>query len=241
MAEVYSPHIGARPEQIAKTVLFPGDPLRAKMIAETYLEAPECFNTIRNMYGYTGTYRGRRVSVMGSGMGIPSAALYAHELYNVFGVERIIRIGTAGGLGSQVKLRDVVVAMSASTDSGFSVQYQFPGVLAPTADYTLLRLAVEKAEAAGKRVSVGSVYSTDIFYNAAPQVNERARDLGLLCVDMEAAGLYWEAMASGKRALAILTISDHLFSSEVMPPEERQNELNGMIRIALDTAWEVSA
>ena len=147
---------------------------------------------------------------------------------------------SSGGLGEDVKLRDVVVAMSASTDSNFSAQYQFPGLLSPTADFALLRTAVSKAEAAGKRVSVGSVFSTDTFYNAAPGVNEKGRDLGLLCVEMETAGLYWEAMASHKRALAILTISDHLFTHEVMPAEERQNELNDMIAIALDTAWDFS-
>lgn len=238
MAEVYSPHIGAQREQIAKAMLLPGDPLRAKAIAETYLESPACFNTIRNMFGYTGFYKGRRVSVMGSGMGIPSATLYVHELFNVFGVESLIRIGTAGGLAEHVKLRDVIIAMSASTDSNFSAQYCYPGLLAPTADYDLLRTAVAKAEAARKNVAVGSVFTTDTFYNAAPQVNEKGRELGLLCVEMETAGIYWEAMASHKRALSILTISDHLFTHEEIPPLERQNELNDMIKIALETAWE---
>ena len=238
MAESLSPHIAAQQGQIAKVVLLPGDPLRAKMIAETYLERPECFNTVRNMFGYTGLYRGRRVSVMGSGMGIPSASLYTHELFRIFGVESVLRIGTAGGLAENVKLRDVVIAMSASTNSNFSAQYTFPGLLAPTADFDLLRTAVAKAEAARKNVAVGSVFSSDSFYNAAPQVNEKARDLGLLCVEMEAAGIYWEAMAARRRALAILTVSDHLFTQELMSAADRQNELHDMIKIALETAWE---
>ena len=233
-----SASLNADPEKIAKVLLFPGDPLRAKKVAETYFENCVQFNDVRNMLGFTGDYKGRRISVMGSGMGVPSATLYAHELYTCYGVESIIRIGTAGGLAEDVKLRDVVIAMSASTNSHFGDQYAFPGLLTPTADFGLLRAAVAKAEAAKQHVRVGSVFTTDSFYNAAPSVNEKSRDFGLLAVEMETAGIYWEAMASGKRALSILSISDHLFSPEALTSEERQNSLNVMMEIALDTAWE---
>ncbi|MBR1497174.1 MAG: purine-nucleoside phosphorylase [Oscillospiraceae bacterium] len=237
MLQSPSSSIYADPEAIAKVVLFPGDPLRAKTLAETYLEKPVLFNSVRNMLGYTGLYRGRRVSVMGSGMGVPSATLYAHELYNFYGVESILRIGTAGGLASDVLLRDIVIASTASTNSHYCDQYAFPGLLAPAADFSLLRRAVEAAEAAGKRVRVGGVFTTDSFYNAAPAVNEKSRDFGLLAVEMETAGLYWEAMASHKRALSILSISDHLFSPEQLTSQERQDSLRDMMEIALDTAW----
>ena len=236
--KVFSPHIDAQPEQIAKVALFPGDPLRAKYVAERYLEGAACFNAVRGMLGYTGTYRGRRVSVMGSGMGIPSAAIYAHDLYCLFGVESIIRIGTAGGLADGVQLRDLVIPMTASTDSAFSVQYGFPGLLAPAADFGLLRAAVKHAEAKKLSFRVGNVYTTDVYYNADPGVNRKCRDLGILAVDMETAGLYWEAMASKKRALSILTVSNHLFTGEEMPVMERQEALDEMISTALETAWE---
>ena len=238
MAEVFSPHIAAQPGQIAKALLFPGDPLRAKALAEQYLENAECFNTIRNMFGYTGCYRGRRLSIMGSGMGVPSATLYAHELYHTFGVETIIRIGTAGGISDRVAVRDLVVAMTASTDSNFSAQYGFPGVFAPAADYELLRAAVQNAEVRELPFAVGSVYTSDVYYNYDPGVNKKASELGMLCVDMETAGIYWEAMAAGKRALSILTVSNNIFSGEEMPVEERQEALNDMMEVALETAWE---
>ena len=238
MLQSPSASLYADPEQIAKVMLFPGDPLRAKTLAETYLDSPLQFNSVRNMLGFTGRYKGRRVSVMGSGMGVPSATLYAHELFQCYGVESIIRIGTAGGLAPDVKLRDVVLAMTASTNSHFCDQYAFPGLLAPAADFALLRTAADKAGKAGLSVRVGGVFTTDSFYNTAPSVNEKSRDLGLLAVEMETAGIYWEAMASHKRALSILSISDHLFSPEQLSSEERQNSLREMMELALETAWE---
>jgi len=226
----------AAPGDIAKVVLMPGDPLRAKYVAETYLEKPALFNAVRNMYGYTGTYRGKRVSVMGSGMGVPSMGLYAHELYTYFGVEAVIRIGTAGGLAESVRLRDVVIAMSASTNSNFACQFEFPGTLAPTADYAMLRRAVEAAEAKGAHTAVGSVFTSDMFYNAKPDANERYRRMGMLAVEMETAGLYLTAAYAGKRALSILTISDHVFTGEGLSAQERQESFHEMMEIALETA-----
>ena len=221
---------------IAQTVLMPGDPLRAKFVAENYLKDAVCFNTVRNMFGYTGTYKGKRVSVMGSGMGIPSMGLYAYELYNFFGVESVIRIGTTGGLLDDVKLRDVIIAMGASTNSNFASQYGFPGTLAPVADYGLLEKAVAAARARKVNVRVGSVFSSDQFYNANPAANESFRKMGMLAVEMETAGLYLTAMAAGKKALSILTVSDHIFTGEGLSAQERQESFHEMMEIALETA-----
>ncbi len=221
---------------IAKTVLMPGDPLRAKYIAETYLEDPVCFNTVRNMLGYTGTYKGKEVSVMGHGMGCPSLGIYAHELYNFFGVENIIRIGSAGAVSDDVHVRDVVIAMSAASNSGFGSNFDIPGTLAPTADWGLLRSAVEAAEKLNVKVDVGSVYTTDFFYYPKPGINEKIRDMGLLCVEMETAGLYLIAMNSHKKAVSILTISDHIFTGECLSPEEIRESFHEMMEIALEVA-----
>ena len=221
---------------IAKVVLMPGDPLRAKYVAETYLTNPVQFNAVRNMFGFTGDYKGKRVSVMGSGMGIPSIGLYTHELYHYFDVDAIIRIGTAGGLADSIKLRDVVIAMSASTNSNFACQFEFPGVLAPTADYAMLRRAVEAAEARGAHAAVGSVFTSDMFYNAKPDANEQYRKMGMLAAEMETAGLYLTAQSAGKRALSILTISDHVFTGEGLTAQERQESFHEMMEIALETA-----
>lgn len=229
--------IAADESLIAKIVLFPGDPLRAKTVAETYLESPVLFNTVRNMLGYTGTYKGRRISVMGSGMGIPSATLYAHELFNFYGVEGVIRIGSAGGIGADVKLRDLCVAMTASTNSNFSAQYGFPGILAPQADYEMLRTAVSAADELGVKTRVGSVFTADMFYNANEKAGEMYRRFGILAVEMETAGIYWEAMASGKRALSLLSISDHIFTGEGLSAAERQDSFRDMMEVALETAW----
>lgn len=238
MAQTPSACLDAEPGQIAKVVLFPGDPLRAKALAETYLKDPVCFNTLRGMLGYTGSYRDRRISVMGSGMGIPSATLYAHELYTLYGVESILRIGTCGAVSDGVHLRELVIAMTASTNSNFSAQYEFPGLLAPGADFALLHTAVGNAEARELPYHVGGVFTADMFYNQSTGINEKCRDLGLLAIDMETAGLYWEAMASGKRALSILTVSNHILREEETPAEERQNAFTDMMKLALDTAWE---
>lgn len=221
---------------IAKVVLFPGDPLRAKIVAETYLENPTLFNSVRNMYGYTGTYQGKRVSVMGSGMGIPSATLYAHELFHFYGVEAIIRIGTAGGLADGVALRDLIVAMAASTNSHFADQYGFPGQLTPLSDYELLKTAVAAADQLGARTHVGQVFTADMFYNENEKVNEAYRRFGILAVDMETAGIYWEAMASGKRALSLLSVSNLIFTGEGLTAEERQDSFREMMEVALETA-----
>jgi purine-nucleoside phosphorylase len=221
---------------IAETVLMPGDPLRAKFVADTYLKDAFCFNKVRNMLGYTGTYRGKRVSVMGSGMGIPSMGLYAFELYQFFGVQNIIRIGTTGGLSEDVRLRDVVIAMGASTNSNFAEQYGFPGILAPIADFGLLEKAVRAARERNIGVKVGSVFSSDMFYNANKSAAEAYRKMGMLGIEMETAGLYLTAMAMGKKALSILTVSDHVFTGEGLSAAERQESFHEMMEVALDVA-----
>ena len=240
MAKLESPSacIKADPKQIAKIVLFPGDPLRAKTVAETYLENPKCFNKVRNMLGFTGTYKGRTISVMGSGMGVPSATLYAHELFHFYGVESIIRIGSAGGIGDDVKLRDLVIAMTASTNSNYSAMYGFPGYLAPMADPDLLQTALEKAKKLKVPARIGQVFTADMFYNANDQAASRYKDFNILAVEMETAGIYWEAMASHKRALSMLSISDHIFTGEGLSAEERQDSFRQMMETALETAWE---
>jgi len=221
---------------VAKCVLMPGDPLRAKFVAETYLENPVCFNDVRNMLGFTGTYEGKEVSVMGSGMGVPSLVLYAHELYTFFGVESIIRIGSAGGIGDDVKVRDVLIAMTASTNSNHINAYDFIGTIAPTATWPMLRKAVEIADEMGVRTSVGSVYTSDFFYYPDPSVNEKLKKMGILAVEMETAGLYLEAMNSHKKALSILSVSDHIFTGDHLTPQEIRTTFNEMMEIALKTA-----
>ena len=221
---------------IAKTVLMPGDPLRAKYIAENYLEDYVLFNDVRNMLGYTGKYEGNEVSVMGSGMGMPSFTLYAYELYSFFGAESIIRVGSAGGIGDDIHVRDVLIAMAASTNSGMATSYDIPGIVAPTATYSLLREAVNAAEEMGIEAKVGTVYTSDYFYHPDRQVNEKARVLGHMAVEMEAAGLYLTAMSLKKKALAIFTVSDHIFTGEALPAIERQESFHEMMEIALKTA-----
>lgn len=229
--------IEAEQDAVAKVVLMPGDPLRAKYIAETYLENPVCFNTVRNMLGYTGTYKGKRISVMGSGMGIPSACLYAHELFTFFGVETIIRVGSTGALLDDMHCKDVVIAMGASTNSNFAHQYQFPGTLAATADFDLLYDAVGICKERNANVKVGNVFCTDMFYNSIPDVAIRAKELGMLCVEMETAGLYLEALAQHKKALSILSVSDHFFRDEALSAQDIRESFNEMMEIALETAW----
>ena len=221
---------------IAKAVLMPGDPLRAKFVAENYLDNAVCFNSVRNMLGYTGKYKGKRLSVMGSGMGIPSMGLYAYELYNYFDVDTIIRIGSAGGIGDDIKLRDVVIAVGASTNSNYAAQYRFPGTLSATADFRLLRRAVEIAERNGVNAVVGQVFTADQFYNANKDAAGHYKDMGILAVEMETAGLYLTAMAARKSALSILTISDHIFTGEGLSAAERQDGFRDMMEIALETA-----
>ena len=232
-------HIAAEKGQIAPRVLFPGDPLRAKWIAETYLSDVICYTEIRNMFGFTGTYKGERISVQGSGMGQPSASIYANELFAEYDVQTLIRVGTCGALTEAVRVRDVIVAMSASTDSQMN-RLRFHGIdYAPTADYQLLRAAVDAAEAAGLNVHVGQVFSGDLFYNDRPDLVSRTAKYSVLGIEMEAAALYTLAAKFGRRALGIMTVSDHLITHEVTSAEERQTTFSEMITIALDAAIEV--
>lgn len=231
-----TPHNGAKPGEIAKTVLMPGDPLRAKFIAETYLENPVCFNTVRNMFGYTGTYKGKEISVMGGGMGIPSIGIYSYELYHFYGVDNIIRIGSAGGISDNVHVRDVVIGMGASTNSNFASQYELPGTFAPIASYELLEKAVNAAKAQNTNVVVGNILSSDIFYDDNKNSSNQWKKMGVLCVEMEAAALYMNAARAGKNALCILTISDHLYTGESLSAEDRQISFREMMEIALELA-----
>jgi purine-nucleoside phosphorylase len=231
-----TPHIGAKDGEIAKTVLMPGDPLRAKFIADNYLKDVVCFNTIRNMLGFTGNYKGKRVSVMGSGMGMPSIGIYSYELFNLFNVDNIIRIGSAGGIAGDIKLRDIVIGMGASTNSRFADQYKLPGTFAPIADFGLLRKAVEAAEQLGIKAVVGNILSSDTFYDDNSSANALWRKMNVLCVEMEAAALYMNAARAGKKALCILTISDLVFTGEALSAEDRQSTFRDMMEIALETA-----
>ncbi len=231
-----TPHNAAKPGDIAKTVLMPGDPLRAKFIAETYLEDVVCFNTVRNMFGYTGTYKGKKVSVMGGGMGMPSIGIYSYELFNFYDVDNIIRIGSAGGISDEVKLRDVVIGMGCSTDSNFAAQFKLPGTIAPVADFGLLRKAVEAAEKLNVKTVVGNILSSDVFYNDNKDANDLWKKMGILCVEMEGAALYLNAARAKKNALCILTISDHLYTGEELSAEERQTSFREMMEVALEIA-----
>lgn len=229
-------HNAGKMEDIAKTVLMPGDPLRAKYIAETYLENPVCFTSVRNMLGFTGTYKGKRVSVMGGGMGMPSVGIYTYELFNFYDVDNIIRIGSAGAYMDDINLGDLVMAIGACTDSNFAAQYNLPGTFAPTASFGLLRKAVEIAEAKGINTRVGNVLSTDVFYADDPEYNAKWLKMGVLCVEMEAAALYMNAARAGKNALCMLTMSDHLFRDEHLSTQERQEGFHDMMEVALELA-----
>lgn len=236
MAATPTPHNQATEGQIAKTVLMPGDPLRAKYVADTYLEDVTCFNQVRNMLGFTGTYKGKPVSVMGSGMGVPSIGIYSYELFNFYDVDNIIRIGTAGGLAPDVRLRDLVIGMGACTDSNFAAQFRMPGTLAPIADFGLLRKAVESAERLGYDYKVGNVLSSDVFYNDDETVNERWASMGVLAVEMESVALYLNAIRARKHALCLLTVSDLPLSGEGLPAEDRQTSFTQMMEVALEVA-----
>lgn len=237
-----TPHINAVPEDFAKTVLMPGDPLRAKFIAENFLENPKLINNVRGIQGYTGEYKGTRVSVMASGMGMPSIGIYSYELFNFFGVDNIIRVGSAGALSEKVKVRDIILAQGACTDSNYAHTFNLPGTFAPIADFKLLRTAVEISEKSGLRGIVGNVVSSDVFYNDNGDLpkgltsNELWQKMGVLGVEMEAAALYMNSARSGKSALAILTVSDHIITGESLSAEERQTSFIDMIKLALETA-----
>ncbi len=235
-SKYYTPHIKATPEDFAKTVLMPGDPLRAKFIAENYLENAVLVNNVRGINGYTGSYKGERVSVMASGMGIPSIGIYSYELYNFFGVENIIRVGSVGGMSESVNVRDIIFGMGACTTSNFAVQYGLEGTFAPICDYELLKTAIEEADKLGVRYSVGNILSSDIFYNANEGASKKWAEMGVLGVEMEAAGLYMNAAKAGKRALAICTVSDHLVTGESLSSDERESSFTEMMEIALNTA-----
>lgn len=230
-----TPHNSANPGDFAKTVLMPGDPLRAKFIAETFLEDPKLVNNVRGIHGYTGTYKNVPVSVMASGMGMPSIGIYSYELYTQYNVENIIRIGSAGALSAKLKLRDVVAAQGACTNSNFAHQYGLPGTFAPIADYTLLETAVSAAREMGVEMPVGNLLSSDTFYDASSSTMKWA-EMGVLAVEMEAAALYMNAAKTGKRALAICSISDSIVTGEELDAEARQNTFTTMMKIALETA-----
>ena len=234
MSNTPTPHNNAKPGDIAKTVLMPGDPLRAKYIAENFLENPVCFNTVRNMLGYTGTFQGKEISVMGGGMGMPSIGIYSYELYHFYGVESIIRIGSAGGMGDDLKVRDILIAMGASTNSNFAAQYKLPGTFAPIADYELLAKAVDVAKQKDIKVVVGNVLSSDTFYSDDMDAAAQWKKMNVLAIEMEAAALYMNAARAGKKALCMLTISDHLYKDEKLSARERQLGFDNMIQIALD-------
>ncbi len=231
-----TPHIGAEKGDIAKTVLVPGDPLRAKFIADTYLEDVQCFNTIRNMFGYTGTYQGKKISVMGSGMGMPSIGIYSYELYHFYDVESIIRVGSAGALRDDVHIMDIVFGMGACTNSRWADQYNLTGTFAPIADFDLLSKAVDIAKAQNKKYVVGNILSSDVFYNDDPQFNDQWKKMNVIAIEMEAAALYMNAARFNKKALCILTISDHLYHDEIISAEARQTGFGSMIEIALELA-----
>lgn len=231
-----SVHIEAKKGEIAETILLPGDPLRAKWIAETFFENPVCFNKVRNMLGYTGIYNGKKVSVMGTGMGVPSISIYAHELINAYGVKNLIRVGSAGSYQKDVKIRDVVLAMAASSNSGVN-ELRFGGAdYAPTANFGLFLKAVEAAQKKNIKVKAGNVFTSDEFYADDFEAYKKWSKFGVLCVEMEAAGLYTVAAKHDVNALAILTISDSLVTGERTTTKERETTFKGMVEIALELA-----
>lgn len=232
-----TPHIGvAEKGVIAETILLPGDPLRAKFIAENYLENPVQFNAVRNMFGYTGTYKGKAVSVMGTGMGMPSIGIYSYELIHFYGVKNLIRVGSCGSFQADIKVRDIVIGMAACTNSNYAVQYALPGTFAPAASWELLKKAVDVADQKGIAVKVGNILSSDIFYDDNPESWKQWAKMGVMAVEMEAAALYMNAARAGVNALCILTVSDSLVSHELVSAEARQNTFTQMMEIALELA-----
>lgn len=226
-----TPHISAQYGDIAETVIMAGDPLRVKFMAEKYLDNPVEFNHVRGMLGYTGSYKGKRVSVMGHGMGIPSIGIYTYELYNFYGVKTIIRVGSAGSINNDLHIGDLAIAMGACTNSNYASQYELPGIFAPIADFSLIRSAAEACEHYGYQYKVGNVLSSDTFYGENPH-NDKWISMGVLAVEMEIAALYMNAARSGNRALGICTISDHILTGEVTTAEERQNNFTHMMDVA---------
>ena len=231
-----TPHNTAEKGDFAKTVLMPGDPLRAKYIAEHYIENPKLVNNVRGVQGYTGTYKGVPVSVMASGMGMPSMAIYSYELFNFYGVENILRVGSAGAVSMELKVRDIVLGQGACTSSSMQDNFGVNGHFAPLGSWDLLKCAAEICEERKLRYKAGNLISSDIFYNDDPSFNQPFVNLGALAVEMEAAALYMNAARAGKRALAICTISDHILTGEATTAEERQNTFNEMMELALEVA-----
>lgn len=240
MADYPTPHINAKPGDFGRTVLMPGDPLRAKFIAENFLTNPVLVNNVRGVQGYTGEYKGVKVSVMASGMGMPSIGIYSYELFNFFDVDNIIRVGSAGGMQENVHVRDLVIGMGASTNSNYASQFRLPGSFAAIASYSLMEKAIEAAKEAGATYHVGNILSSDTFYCDDMEASAKWRKLGIMAVEMEAAALYMNAARAGKNALAILTISDHLLTGEATTAEERQNSFTQMMEVALETAVKMS-
>ena len=242
MLKTPTPHIAAKPGDFGKTVLMPGDPLRSKFIAENFLENPVLVNNVRGVHGYTGTYKGVKVSVMASGMGMPAIGIYSHELYNGYGVENIIRVGSAGSIQDHINLYDIVLGQGACTDSNYAAQFHLPGTFAPIADYTLLSEAVKACEAHGATYHVGNVNSSDVFCGDHVGVPEGLdsvyglKKMGVMALEMEAAALYMNAARYGKRALCICTISDHILKGVETTAAERQTAFTTMMKVALDVA-----
>ena len=230
-----TPHIEAQPGDFAETVLMPGDPLRAKFIADNFLDDVKCVTKVRNMFGYTGTYKGKRISVMGSGMGVPSISIYATELYRDYGVEKIIRIGSCGAIRDDIKIRDIVIGMAASTDSNVNRQRISNVDFAACADFSLLKSVVDTAEKMGKAVHVGNIFTADLFYTPQPEIFATLEKYGVLAVEMEAAGLYGVAAEYGKKALTVLTVSDHIKTGEQTTAEERQTTFKDMMELTLES------
>ena len=231
-----TPHIKAVPSDFAKTVLMPGDPLRAKFIVENYLDEATLVNNVRGIHGYTGKYKGQAVSVMASGMGMPSIGIYSYELFNYFGVDNIMRVGSAGALNRKIKVRDIIFGMGASTNSNYASQFCLDGPFAPLADYDVLKIAIEEAEKVGASYAVGNLLSSDTFYNDNVEILSRWEKLGILGVEMEAAALYMNAARAGKNAIAICTVSDSLVTGESTDSDERMSGFTDMMKLALDTA-----
>lgn len=239
MGNVPTPHINANLGDIAKTVIMPGDPLRAKFIADTYLDNAKCFNTVRNILGFTGTYKGKEVSVMASGMGMASMGIYSYELFNFYGVDNIIRVGSAGSICDDVNLRDIVIAMGACTDSNYTHQFSLPGVYAPIASGKLLEKSVKVAREKNLNLHVGNILSSDVFYTDTEKFLKPWAQMGVLAVEMESVALYANAVKAKKNALCILTVSDCIFKGKSLSAEERQISFREMMELALDTAISV--
>lgn len=233
MDHVPTIHNEAQSADIARTVLMPGDPLRAKYVAETFLQSPRLVNGVRGMLGYTGWYDGKKVTVQGSGMGMPSIGLYSYELFHFYGVETIIRVGSTGALKAELPLNAIVIPIGASTDSNYQHQFGLPGFYAPTASFALLRQAVANAESMGISVTVGNIVTSDVFYFDGDEELFEWCKMGIIAVDMETAALYTNAARAGRQALSLLTVSDNLVTRQLMSPQDRERSFANMIRIAL--------